>query len=157
MTQQKKDTQDETESQTPFETMVREQLQQAVRIALISVLEAEIDSFIGTVRYEHSEQRRDYRNGHYARNLQTSIGSITDLPVPRTRGGYQTQLFERYHRRRNDLDQTIAEMFIDGVSMERVGEVVETLTGSRPSASTVSRVFHSLESPRDAQRDASGY
>ena len=157
MTQQKKDTQDETESQTPFETMVREQLQQAVRIALISVLEAEIDSFIGAVRYEHSEQRRDYRNGHYARNLQTSIGSITDLPVPRTRGGYQTQLFERYHRRRNDLDQTIAEMFLDGVSMERVGEVVETLTGSRPSASTVSRVFHSLESPRDAQRDASGY
>jgi transposase-like protein len=146
MTQQNHDTQDGNESQTPFETMVREKLQQAVRIALSSVLEAEIDAFIGAVRYEHTQQRRDYRNGHYTRNLETSIGSITDLPVPRTRAGYQTQLFERYHRRRSDVDQSIVEMFVGGVSMARVGEVVETLTGSKPSASTVSRVFPTLES-----------
>ena len=124
---------------------MQEQLQQAVRTALVSVLEAEVDAFIGAVRYEHSQQRRDYRNGYYARGLDTSVGHISDLPVPRTRGGYQTQLFERYHRRRDDLDQTMAEMFIGGVSMARVGEVVETLTGTKPSASTVSRVFHTLE------------
>ncbi len=45
--------------------MLREKLQQAVRTALISMLEAEIDAFIGAVRYEHNEQRRDYRNEHY--------------------------------------------------------------------------------------------
>jgi glycosyltransferase involved in cell wall biosynthesis len=104
------------------------------------------DMFIGAVRYEQSDQRRDYRNGHYARSLDTSLGHIDDLPVPRTRGRYQTHLFERYHRRRTDLGQTIGEMFIGGVSMTRVGEVVETLTGTKPSASTVSRVFHTLES-----------
>lgn len=146
MTRQKNDTQDENESQASFEAMVREKLQQAVRTALMSVLEAEMDAFIGAVRYEHTAQRRDYRNGHYTRGLDTSLGRISDLVVPRTRAGYQTQLFERYHRRRNDLDQTIGEMFVGGVSMARVGEVVETLTGSKPSASTVSRVFHTLES-----------
>jgi putative transposase len=146
MTRQKNDTQDENESQVTFEAMVREQLQQAVRTALISVLEEEVAAFIGAVRYERSEQRRDYRNGHYARSLDRSVGHIDELPVPRTRAGYQTQLFERYHRRRTDLDQTIGEMFIGGVSMTRVGEVVETLTGPKPSASTVSRVFHTLES-----------
>jgi transposase-like protein len=36
-------------------------------------------------------------------------------------------------------------MFVKGVSMEQVGNVVETLTGAHPSPSTVSRVFHSLE------------
>ena len=102
MTRQKHDTQDEKESQVSFEAMVREQLQQAVRIALMSVLEAEVDAFIGAVRYEHNEQRRDYRNGHYTRGLDTSLGHLSDLPVPRTRAGYQTQLFERYHRRRSD-------------------------------------------------------
>jgi putative transposase len=146
MTQQNNDTQEGTESQASFEAMVREKLQQAVRIALISVLEAEVDTVIGAVRYEHTEQRSDYRNGHYMRGLDTSLGHISDLPIPRTRAGYQTQLFERYHRRRSDLDQTIGEMFIGGVSMTRVGEVVETLTGTKPSASTVSRVFHTLES-----------
>src|SRR2546421_1369754 len=146
MTQQKNDTQNEKASQATFEAMVREQLQQAVRTALISVLEAEVEVFIGAVRYERSEQRQDYRNGHYSRSLDTSIGHIDDLPVPRTRAGYQTQLFERYHRRRSELDQSIGEMFIGGVSMARVGEGVETLTGTKPSASTVSRVFHTLES-----------
>ncbi len=85
--------------------MLREQLQQAVRTALISVLEEEVDAFIGAVRYERSEQRRDYRNGYHSQSLDTGMGHITDLPVPRTRGGYQTQVFECYHRRRTDLDQ----------------------------------------------------
>jgi putative transposase len=146
MTRQKNDTQDENESQATFEVLVREKLRQAVRTALISVLEEEVDVFIGAVRYERSGQRRDYRNGHYNRGLDTSVGHIDDLPVPRTRAGYQTQLFEHYHRRRTDVDQMIGEMFIGGVSMARVGEVVETLTGTKPSASTVSRVFHTLES-----------
>ena len=54
MTRQKNDTQDENGSQASFEMMVRERLQQAVRPALISILEEEVDAFIGAVRYERS-------------------------------------------------------------------------------------------------------
>jgi transposase-like protein len=61
---------------------------------------------------------------------ETTVGQIADLPVPRTRGGYQTQLFERYHRRRDELDSAIGEMFVKGVSTTKVGQVIETLTGS---------------------------
>src|SRR5260370_26313082 len=132
-------------SKEAFEQLVKERLQQAVRVALISVLEEEVTAFIGAQPYERNEQRRDQRNGHYTRNLETTVGQLPDLPVPRTRHGYQTQLFERYHRRRDELDTAIGEMFVGGVSMAKVGQVVETLTGSTPSASTVSRVFHSLE------------
>lgn len=132
-------------SQEQFEALLHEQLRQAVRLALISVLDAEVDAFIGALPYERSEQRRDQRNGHYTRDLETSMGQITDLPVPRTRGGYHTQLFERYQRRRDELDQAISQMFIKGLSTRQVGQVMETLTGSKPSPSTVSRVFHTLE------------
>ena len=132
-------------SQDAFEQMVKERLQYAVRLALISVLEEEVTAFIGAKPYERSTQRRDQRNGHYTRNLETTVGQIPDLPVPRTRQGYQTQLFERYHRRRDELDSAIGEMFVKGVSTAKVGQVIETLTGSHPSASTVSRVFHTLE------------
>jgi putative transposase len=132
-------------SQEVFEQFVQERLRQAVRVALISVLEEEVTAFVGASPYERTEQRRDQRNGHYTRNLETTMGQITDLPVPRTRGGYQTQLFERYHRRREELDSAIGEMFVKGVSTAKVGEVIETMTGSKPSASTVSRVFHTLE------------
>lgn len=145
MAHQENHTQDWMKSQETFDAMLRETLQQAVRTALLSVLEAEVDAFIGAVRYERSAQRRDYRNGSYTRSLDTSVGHIEDLPVPRTRGGFQTQMFERYHRRRKEVDQAIGEMFVGGVSMSRVGEVMETLNGTKPSASTVSRVFHTLE------------
>src|SRR6266513_6271296 len=133
-------------SQEAFEQLVKDRLRYAVRVALISVLEEEVTAFIGAQPYERSQQRRDQRNGHYTRHLETTNGQIADLPIPRTRGGYQTQLFERYHRRRDELASAIGEMFVKGVSTTKVGQVIETLTGSHPSASTVSRVFHSLES-----------
>jgi putative transposase len=139
------DTETLAASQEQFEALLQQQLRQAVRLAFISVLNAEVDAFIGALPYERSAQRRDQRNGHYTRNLETTMGQITDLPVPRTRGGYHTQLFERYQRRRDELDQAISQMFVKGLSTRQVGQVVETLTGSTPSPSTVSRVFHTLE------------
>ena len=137
---------DALRSQEAFEQLVKERLQYAVRVTLMNVLEEEVTAFIGAKPYERGAQRRDQRNGHYTRDLETTVGRIADLPVPRTRGGYQTQVFQRYHRRQDELDGAIGEMFIKGVSTAKVGEVIETLTGSHPSASTVSRVFHSLES-----------
>lgn len=145
MTHTQNHIEDGVRSQEAFEQMVKERLRYAVRIALMSVLEEEVTTFIGAKPYERNEQRRDQRNGHYTRNLETTVGQIPDLPVPRTRQGHQTQLFERYHRRREELDSAIGEMFVKGVSTAKVGEVIETMTGSKPSASTVSRVFHTLE------------
>jgi len=132
-------------SQTEFQEIVREKMRQAVRFTLITVLEAEMEAFIGAAPYQRTAQRRAYRNGSYQRSLTTSIGQIDDLEVPRTREGFQTQLFERYQRRQAELDASICQMFVGGVSTSRVGEVIETLTGTKPSASSVSRVFHSLE------------
>jgi transposase-like protein len=59
-------------------------------------------------------------------------------------------LFERYKRRQAELDESICEMFVYGVSTEKVGQVLETLSGSHPSPSTVSRVFHTLEEEFEA-------
>jgi transposase-like protein len=131
--------------QDTFQNAVRERLREAVRAALISVLEEEVTAFIGATPYERSEERRDHRHGYYTRNLETTVGQIPDLSVPRTRGGYHTQLFERYHRRREELDGASGEMFVKGVSQAQVGQVMETLTGSHPSPSTVSRVFHTRQ------------
>jgi len=117
-------------SQETFEQMVKDRLRYAVRVALISVLEEEVTACIGAQPYERTQERRDQRNGHYTHHLETTVGQIADLPVPRTRGGYQTQLFERSHRRQDELESAIGEMFVKGVSTTKVGQVIETLTGS---------------------------
>lgn len=69
----------------------------------------------------------------------------TSLPVPRTRRDYQTQVVERSHRRREAVESAMGERFVKGVSQAQVGQVMETLTGSHSSTSTVSRVFPTLE------------
>lgn len=81
--------------------------------------------------------------------METTVGHRSDVPVPRTRGGHQTQVFERSHRRQGELDSALGEMFVKGVSTANVGEVIETLTSSPPRASTVSRVFQTLEAEEE--------
>ena len=137
--------QSESLSQVDFQMLLQEKMRQAVRLTLITILEEEVAAFVGAGPYQRTAERRDLRNGHYTRNLVTGVGEIEALPVPRTRQGFQTKVFKRYKRRQAELDEAICDMFVQGMSMVRVGEVVETLTGTRPSPSTVSKVFHTLE------------
>ena len=104
-----------------------------------------MEAFVNASRYQRTPERQDYRNGTYERDLGTSMGIIEDLPVPRTRHGFRTELFERYQRRQGELDEAICEMFVGGMSMAKVGDVLETLSSSSLSASAVSRIFHTLE------------
>jgi putative transposase len=143
-------TQDEQISQADFQTLLQEKMRQAVRFTLVTILEEEVEAFVGAGRYQRAGERRDQRNGYYERGLVTGVGKIEALPVPRTRKGFQTQVFQRYKRRQAELDEAICDMFVQGVSMVRVGEVFEGLTGSQASPSTVSRVFHTLEGEFEA-------
>jgi putative transposase len=136
-------------SQAEFRELMAEKMRAAVRLTLISILETELEDYIGAGRYERNGSRRDHRIGHRTRDLGTSIGQIEDLPVPRTRKGFQTQVFEKYQRRQAELDQLIGGMFVKGMSTTQVGEVLEKLNESKPSPSTVSRVFHKLQAEYD--------
>jgi putative transposase len=145
MTHGSNDTQSDQLGQADFQALLREKMRQAVRLTLITILEEEVESFVGAGRYERTSRRRDQRNGSYSRDLVTGVGRIANLRVPRTRKGFQTQVFQSYKRRQAELDEAICDMFVQGMSMERVGEVFEDLTGSTASPSTISRVFHTLE------------
>lgn len=145
MTPHQESTQQAIVSQTEFHELLREKLRQAVRFTLIQVLEAEVEAYVGAAAYERGPSRQDHRNGHYQRNLVTGMGEAKAVPVPRTRKGFKTQLFKKYRRRQADLDEAICTMFVSGGSTAQVGQVVEQLTRTKPSPSTVSRVFHGLE------------
>lgn len=139
-----------SERQATIHELLEERIRLSIRHTLITVLEEEVNEFTQAEPYQRTKERKDYRNGYYERDLVTTAGEIENLPVPRTRQGFRTELFERYQRRMADLDEAILEMFVKGVSTEQVGNVIETLTGTHPSASTVSRVFHTLEGEFEA-------
>ena len=135
----------DADGQATIAEVLRERLQLTIKFVMIQVLDEEVEAFVNASRYQRTPERQDYRNGTYERDLGTSMGVIEDLPVPRTRHGFRTELFERYQRRQGELDKAICEMFVGGVSMAKVGDVLETLSSSSLSTSTVSRIFHTLE------------
>ena len=67
----------------------------------MKISEEEVEAVIDAERCKRNEQRHDHRNGHYTRTPETTMDQITDLHFPRPRHGHQTQVFERYHRRRD--------------------------------------------------------
>ena len=139
MTPQQESTQQELVSQTEFQELLRQKLREAVRYTLIEVLEAEVEACIGAAAYQRVASRQDYRNGHYTRNLVTGVGQVEALAVPRTRNGFKTKVFEQYQRRQAELDEAICKMFVSGSSTAQVGQIVEKLTRTKPSPSTVHR------------------
>lgn len=145
MSPRRNHTQEKEKRQATIQELLQERMRLAIRHTLVTILEEEVNEFIQAALYQRTPERRDYRNGYYMRDLVTTVGEVEDLEVPRTRKGFRTQLFERYHRRQEELDESICEMFVQGISTAQVGEVVEALIGNHPSPSTVSRVFHSLE------------
>lgn len=119
---------------------------QHLRFLLERSMESEITKRLGSDRYERSSERCDWRNGHRERDLVTEMGLLRGLRVPRSRhGSYQPQVFERYQRRTKAVNALIREMFVAGVATRRVGEILETLLGDRPSASTVSQIAKELD------------
>jgi glycogen debranching enzyme len=80
-----------------------------------------VTAFIGASRYERTDERADHRAGQRARTLGTTAGVIDDLPVPRTRGGFHTQLFDRYQCRMAEVDTLMRDMFVGGGSQQSVG------------------------------------
>ena len=90
--------------------------------------------------------RIDYRNGYYRRSLDTSLGSIEDIAVPRSRSGfYKPSVFERYARRQEAVNQIVCNVFLRGVSTRDVAGALKPVLGFDLSASAVSRITKRLD------------
>lgn len=106
-----------------------------------------IKGYIGAERYDRTPSRVTYRNGYYQRSLETELGLIEGIAVPRSRDGRwrPSGVFQRYKRRQKGVNRVLKEMFLGGISTRRTGEVLETLLGYKPSAQSVSEAVKVLD------------
>ncbi len=140
--------------QQMFRQYLRELARDAIRVVMEDVMREELDAVIGVGWGESSPKRKGYRNGFYRRDLVTSSGRLEDLKVPRDREGqFHTQAFERYQRYEPHIAEGLTQMFVAGTSTHKVGKVAETLLGVAPSASTISRLNHTLTQQFEAWRE----
>ena len=142
--------------QQEFQQHLRTLAQSAVRTVVELVMREELDALIGAAWGECSPKRKGYRNGSYTRDLVTSTGRLEEISVPRDREGqFHTQVFDRYSRYEPQVAQGLTEMFVAGVSTQKVGEVAQTLMGVAPSASAISRLNQTLTQQLEAWRERS--
>lgn len=103
--------------------------------------------YLNSPKYCRKKPRLDYRNGYYKRDMETSIGIIKNIHVPRNRiAPFEPTLFKKYQRKEIKLIELIKDAFLSGLSTRKVGEVLEAILGYRLSASTVSNIAKSLDS-----------
>jgi putative transposase len=121
-------------------------LKQGLRRLLEGLLEDEVTAKVNARKYERSSGRQGYRGGHYLRDLVTRYGLLEGLRVPRmAEGPVDFQLFDKYERRRPDVDAAIGRLFLQGVSTRRLRRSAEELFGCPVSATTVSRTTGYLD------------
>ncbi len=130
------------------ESVINSNLDTVIKSAVVLVLneymEKERDEFIQASAYERTNQRRDFRNGYYDRELTMSIGKL-ELRVPRTRSGdFSPTVFEKYARCDQAFILSMLEMVINGVSTRKVTHIIEQLCGESVSKSFVSSLTQKL-------------
>jgi len=126
----------------------------SVEETLNGMLDAEADRLVGADRYERTDQRRDYRSGHYQRKLHTKAGEVT-LKMPKLRKQtLDTAIIERYRRRESSVEEALMEMYLAGVSVRRVEDITEALWGTRVSPSVVSDLNKKIYKRIDEWRNA---
>lgn len=125
-----------------------------VEETLNSLVDAEADRLVGAERYARTDERRDYRSGHYEHKLHTEAGEVT-LKVPKLRKQtLDTAIIERYRRRESSVEEALMQMYLAGVSVRRVEDITEALLGTRVSPSTVSNLNEKIYARIDEWRNA---
>ena len=102
---------------------IEEGVRNLVKTLVERSLEGEATQVAEAERHERTPRRRHYRGGHYRRRLLTKHGAI-EVRVPRLAGErLRFCAFDRYERRRRDVDAIIGRLFIAGVSTRKLCSV----------------------------------
>ena len=108
-------------------------IKEVVKQTFEAIMIAEREVFI--------KENNGTKNGFYTRNLDTSIGKLEELRIPRDREGkFKTKLIEPYKRRDISLEELILGMFSSGMSAIAVADALETVFELKYSPSTISQI-----------------
>jgi putative transposase len=139
--------------QESFWTWTDGMVKQLVTGLAEQILESELAVYLNAGWNHRTQDRCDYRNGHYRRWLTTPHGPVR-LKVPRCRnGGFESStVFDRYQRRISDVERILRRAYLLGCSSRGTAELAEQVFGGRLSHQTVGKLMRWLDGQLDAWR-----
>ena len=124
--------------------VIEQLVRQGAQRLLQHALSAEIDEFLGRLRYQRSTEFRGYRNGYLpARSIGTGMGAVeirqprvSDVPEGAT--SFQSEIVGRYTRRSRTQARLLARLYLEGLATGDFEPVFRALVGETAALSPAS-------------------
>lgn len=120
-------------------------MSQAISMLVNEAMKLERERFLKAKPYERTEERNGYANGFKPRTIQSRMGPL-ELSIPQTRDGdFYPSSLDKGMRSERALKQTVAEMYLEGVSTRKVKKITEALCGFEVTRNQVSLSAKALD------------
>lgn len=120
-------------------------MSQAISMLVNEAMRLEREYFLKAKPYERTEERKGHANGFKPRTIQSRMGPL-ELSIPQTRNGdFYPSTLEKGMRSERALKQTVAEMYLEGVSTRKVKKITEALCGFEVTRNQVSLAAKALD------------
>ena len=123
---------------------IEQLVRQGAQRLLQQALSAEIDEFLGRLRYQRAEEFRGYRNGYLpARTIGTGMGAIEVRQprvsdVPDGAEPFRSDIVGRYERRSRTQARLLARLYLEGLATGDFEPVFRALVGETAALSPAS-------------------
>jgi len=124
--------------------VIEQLVRQGAQRLLQQALSAEIDEFLGRLRYERRTEFRGYRNGYLpARSIGTGMGAVEIRQprvsdVPEGSKPFQSEIVGRYNRRSRTQARLLARLYLEGLATGDFEPVFRALVGETAALSPAS-------------------
>ncbi len=124
-------------------------------VLLNEAMKIEREQFLGAKHYERKEDRRGFANGYQNKRVDTQAGTL-NLSIPKTAKHdepFYPKALERGLRSQRAMMQTVAEMYVTGVSTRRIESVMQSMGIENISSTQVSRANQNMDEALKVWRD----
>lgn len=136
----------EVKTEEEFWGELKQETRQNLKMLIEAILQDEQTIALAVPRYKRKLGRLDWRNGFYSRDIESSLGLIENIKVPRVRlKSIEFSIFKKYRRKEVKLIELVKDSFLSGLSTRKVGQVLNVVLDYKISATTVSNIAKSLD------------
>ena len=125
---------------------IQQQMQGQVKEMIEALVQTEFNSLIGAIPYQRSSTRKSKRNGSYLRDLETPVGRIENITIPRARDlDIRFSLFDRWQQVEDSVLESMLQAYLLGRSSSCAQKIIQAFNHSRFSRGFLQRLTHRFE------------
>ena len=138
------------ESKRQFRSLFWEDLQMKLRnetkFMIQQMIQTEFNFLIGAEPYQRAPGRKTKRNGSYTRSLETVVGRIEEIRIPRARNlDIRFSLFDRWQQVEDGVLEAMLQTYLLGRSGACAQEIIQAFGHSRFSKTFLQKLTHRVE------------